>query len=271
LKAPHLVSSKHCWLEHQQCCVANAPRGFLQIAEYAVMTARDGVAVNLYIPGTFKSPLPAGGELALAVKTDYPESGTVNLRVNPGSPQNFSIALRIPEWSKQTIIKVNDSPLKDISPDSYFKISRMWKAGDRIELQLDLRGRVTRFPDAQQPFMAVERGPVVLALDSVFANSMTNAAVTLAADKDGYVPLKAHRTPKGFWMAFDVPLAGGGKLTLCDYSSVGECYKQPIADYFSPPKAGKKVIVPRPNLLPAGGEDFRVWLPAERVPSASAP
>jgi len=269
LKAPHLVSAKHCWLEHQQCCVANAPRGFLQVAECAVMTARDGVVVNLYVPGEFKSVLPAGGELELVAETDYPESGVVNLRVNPAHPQNFSIALRISDWSKQTTVKVNGSPLKGVKPDSYFKITRTWTAGDRIELQFDMRRRVARFPDAGQKFVAVERGPVVLAWDSALTNTAMNAAVDLATDKDGCVRLQARPAPAGFWMAFDAPLVGGGSLALCDYSSVGEVYKRQIADYYSPPKSGTRVVVPKLGSVPPGLEDFQVWLPVKSVNTSS--
>lgn len=261
LKAPHLTSAKHCWLEQQQCCVANAPRGFLQIADCAVMKERDGVVLNLYIPGTFKSTLPDGGELEVVTQTDYPESGEVNLRVNPSRAQNFSIALRIPDWSSWTTIKVNGTPLEGIKPDSYFKITRTWTAGDRIELQLDMRGRVARFPDANRRFVAVERGPVVLARDSALAGASMNSAVALATDREGHVGLQVHPAPEGRWMAFDVPLAEGGVVTMCDYSSVGETYKRQLADYYSPPKPGKQSVVPQPGSVPAGMEDFQVWLP----------
>lgn len=272
LKAPHLPSPKHCWLEQHQCCVANAPRGLLQIAECAVMTARDGVVVNLYLPGTFKSALPGGGELELVAQTDYPEGGTVNLRMNPARAQKFSLALRIPDWSRQTTVKVNGAPLTGIQPGSYFNISRTWTAGDRIELALDMRGRVTRFPDANQKFVAVERGPVVLARDSLLPNTVMNPAVALAADQDGYVRLQARPAPKGFWMAFDAPLVGGGVIPLCDYSSVGEASKRQLADYYSPPKPGmQRLVVPKPGEVPAGMEDFQVWLPVAGGTSAPAP
>jgi len=269
LKAPHLVSAKHCWMEHQQCCVANAPRGFLQAAECAVMTSPEGPVVNLYLPGIFKSPLPSGGELI--VQTDYPESGTVNIRVNPARTQEFSVALRIPDWSKRTTIKVNGTPLTGIEPNSYFKINRTWASGDRIELQFDMRGRVTRFLDANQKFMAIECGPVVLARDSAIANSTMDSTVALATDEEGCISLKARPAPAGFWMVFDAPLVNGGTVTLCDYSSVGEAYKQQIADYYSPPKSVKENIVPQPGVLPAGMENFQVWLPVKATDNLPTP
>lgn len=267
LKAPHMVSAKHCWMEHQQCCVANAPCGFLQAVEYAVMTSPDGPVVNLYLPGIFKSPLPSGGELI--VQTDYPEGGTVNFRVNPARSQKFSIALRIPDWSRQTTIKVNGTPLDGVEPGSYFKINRTWSAGDWIELQFDMRGRVTQFPDANQKFVAIERGPIVLARDSALATM--DSTVALVTDKDGCVRLKAHPAPAGFWMVFDAPLVGEGELTLCDYSSVGEVYKKQIADYYSPPKSAKNNIAPQPGMLPAGMEDFQVWLPVKSTDHLPTP
>ncbi|TAN36788.1 MAG: hypothetical protein EPN23_08255 [Verrucomicrobia bacterium] len=271
LKAPHFVSAKHCWLEHQQCCVANAPRAFLQMAEYAVMTAHQGVEINLYLPGTFKSTLPSGTGLELVTQTDYPVNGTVNIGVNPVHAEKFSIALRIPDWSKQTRLKVNDAPVENLKPGDYFSLNRTWTAGDRIELELDMRGRMTHFPDTKQPFVAVERGPMVLAQSSLLPNTDLKAPVALAADKDGYVSLQTRPAPKGFWMAFDAPLVGGGTITLCAYSSVGEVYKQQIADYYGPPKPDKpRCVVPLPgSSAPTGQEDFQVWLPVKSASGAA--
>ena len=63
-------------------------------------------------------------------------------------------------------------------------------------------------------------------------------------------------------MMFEVSLAGGGSLRLGDYSSVGEVYKQQIADFYTPLKPGTKTVSLKPGIVPKGMEDFRVWLPA---------
>ena len=262
LAAPHLTAPKHCWLEHQQCCVANAPRGFLQIAEYAVMTAPDSVTINLYLPGTYHVTLPKGSKLELECRTDYPKTGTINIRINPAQTGTFTLALRIPDWSAQNTLSLNGEPQPGVTPDRYYRINRRWQAGDCITLELDMRGRVTRFSDSTQKFVAVERGPLVLARDTVLQNTPVTGAVALAAANDGHIALQEIPAPKGFWMAFAAPLAGGGTLPMCDYASTGEPYKQQIADLGAPPKPGQRFVPPQQGKVPAGMEDFRVWLPA---------
>jgi hypothetical protein len=248
LNAPHLTAPKHCWLEHQQCCVANAPRGFLQIAEYAVMTAQANVTVNLYLPGTYQLTLPTGKKLELVLQTDYPKTGLVNIRIIPAQTDAFTLAIRIPDWSAQNALTVNGAPQSGLTPDRYYRITRSWQAGDRIDLELDMCGRVAR--------------------DTALQNMPINSGVSLAADKNAHICLKEIPAPKGFWLAFAVPLAGGGSIPMCDYSSVGEVYKQPIQDFGVPPKPGKRFEPLKPGTVPEGMEDFRVWLPAEGTPSA---
>ncbi|MCX6895506.1 MAG: glycoside hydrolase family 127 protein, partial [Verrucomicrobia bacterium] len=269
LKAAHVTAPMHCLLNHQHCCVANAPRGLLQAAEHAVMTGKDGATFNLYLPGDFALALPGGDKLKLAVQTDYPATGSIHITVNPATAKTFSVSLRIPDWSAKTTVKVNGQPLPGVKANSYFPIRREWKAGDRIELNLDLRGRVTKFPDAAQSFVAVERGPLVLARDSLLRNDAVNSAVALAADKDGFIPLQPARAPKGFWLTFTAPLVGGGSIPMCDYASVGEIYKRQITNLFSSPaRPGLPSAPPKPGVVADSAEDFRVWLPTVKQNAA---
>lgn len=265
LKAAHVNAPMHCLMNHQHCCVANAPRGLLQAAQHAVMTGKDGVVFNLYLPGDFAATLPDGGKVELAVGTDYPATGKIDIAVNPAAEKKFAVILRIPAWSASSTVKVNGKPLDGVKMGEYFPIRRKWKSGDLITLELDMRGRVITFPDATQAFVAVERGPLVLARDSLLGNGGVDSAVALAADKEGFIPLEPVRAPKGIWLAFDAPLASGGSIPLCDYSSVGEIYKHQIPDLFSSPaRPGMRSTPPKAGIVPEGMEDFRVWLPVEK-------
>ena len=60
-------------------------------------------------------------------------------------------------------MRLNGRPLDAMAdPGSYLRLSRAWKAGDRITLDLPMPLRVDRFPDAPQ-IQALMAGPVVLA------------------------------------------------------------------------------------------------------------
>jgi DUF1680 family protein len=158
---------------HLSCCVSSGPRGLLITPEWAVMrSVAGGPVVNLYSPGTASLKLPNGKNLNIVQETGYPVTALVTLTLQPEKPSSFALKLRIPEWSKLTVIKVNEEPIK-CQPGSYASIERKWKANDKVTLKLDLRGRIIRAPSGA-PQQVVMRGPIVLAFD----NRLTRAEDT---------------------------------------------------------------------------------------------
>ncbi|MBN1346026.1 MAG: glycoside hydrolase family 127 protein [Phycisphaerae bacterium] len=241
LSGAHWPAPKHCQLEHHQCCMNNVPRGLLQLPAIATMSGRHGLRVNLYIEGTAAVPLPDGDRVRLQTRTGYPESGRVRINVSPDKPLDFELCLRIPGWSRVSSLMINDKPGPEAQAGTYARLQRTWKPGDEIELELDMRGRIVRFPDSAQRYVAVERGPIVLARDIRLGDGAIHDPVSLAIASDGFIDLKRASPPDGFWMVFDVPLTpkpGGAakRIRMCDYSSAGSTWN---------PKTS----------------DFRVWLP----------
>ena len=158
---------------HLSCCVSSGLRGLLITPEWAVMrSVAGGPVVNLYSPGTASLKLPNGKNLNIVQETGYPVTALVTLTLQPEKPSSFALKLRIPEWSKLTVIKVNEEPIK-CQPGSYASIERKWKANDKVTLKLDLRGRIIRAPSGA-PQQVVMRGPIVLA----FHNRLTRAEDT---------------------------------------------------------------------------------------------
>ena len=242
------------------CCVANGPRGLLLVPKWAVMQSSEGIAINLYNEGTYVQPLKSGTVVTINQYTEYPEADKVTLSVNPQKASVFSIDLRIPAWSKQNSLKVNGK-IMEVTPGTYVKIQRLWKAGDKIELQLDLRGRLIPAPSGA-PELAVMRGPIVLAVDSRLMDhgEDDDAAVWLipgpwdrvptvlvpnyegavypdkGIDKVTYIDLKpASNKPAGIKMAYEAEFlirpthfVGHRKktITLCDYASAGNAFSE---------------------------------------------
>jgi DUF1680 family protein len=190
------------------CCVVNGPRGLMLTPFWAFMENADGPVVNLYAPGTAQV-----GAVKLEITGDYPVSDRVAIRVKPARTAEFTLSLRIPAWSERTQLKVNGRA-QSVTP-GYAKIRRTWRASDRVDITFDLRGRLAKLNDQ----VALQRGPVVLALD----NRLTPASarqVTL----DPQPQLKSDPAAAkkiGAWMAFDV-----GGLTFCDYASAGNAFTE---------------------------------------------
>jgi len=74
--------------------------------------------------------------------------------------------LRVPSWLQSALsVKINGKTLDaSASPGSYLTLSRVWKPGDRFEMQLPIQLRIEAMPDGSK-LEAVLYGPVMLAGD----------------------------------------------------------------------------------------------------------
>jgi hypothetical protein len=210
------------------CCVVNGPRGLLLTPFWAFMSSAEGPVINLYAPGTAQAALPNGHKVALEIQGDYPVNDHVAVKVTTAAPEEFTLALRIPGWSRQTQVAVNGISVA-VAAGSYARIRRTWKAGDRVEITFDLRGRIVEAPDGNGQ-VAVVRGPMVLALDSRLASPADQGVASIDRHAYPYVELKANPEAAakiGAWLAFDVPVESANRaLTFCDYAAAGNGFSQ---------------------------------------------
>jgi DUF1680 family protein len=42
------------------------------------------------------------------------------------TPEEMTIRMRIPEWSEQTVLKINNEAITGITPGEYVEIKRKW-------------------------------------------------------------------------------------------------------------------------------------------------
>jgi len=152
------------------CCPSNVVRFIPQVPGYLYATSPEGVWLNLYAANTAKVTLDAG-QVALTQETDYPWSGAVKITVHPTAPASFAVNLRIPGWCRGATAKVNGKKIEATPADNgYLTISRQWRAGDAIELDLPMPiERVVANPNVQADIgrVALRRGPLVYCLDGV--------------------------------------------------------------------------------------------------------
>ena len=140
------------------CCPPNAMRTFASLEGYVASTDADGVQLHQYVPGTITA-----GDLGLQVETNYPWQGSVTITVTSAPAAATSISARIPGWAA-------GATFGDVAAQtgSYATITKTWRPGDQVVLELPLEPRLTvadRRVDAVRGCVAIERGPLVYALE----------------------------------------------------------------------------------------------------------
>ena len=202
------------------CCSVNAPRGLGMISEWGIMVDDEGVIVNYYGDMKGKISLPDGNSLKLEQKTYYPKDGHIIIRLSPQKKTQFNLRLRIPEWSKKTLVKVNDAEIMPVNPCSYLSIKREWQPGDIVEINLDMSLRCELGKKNQEGKVSIYRGPLLLAYDQHFNNM----------DPDEMPALNAKEIEAEFQesngcfepiVLLKVKCADGRYLYLCDFASAG--------------------------------------------------
>jgi uncharacterized protein len=186
--------------------------------------------VNFYGESSSKTELAEKNKVSIHQQTNYPETGNIIIMVNPEKEADFAVALRIPVWSQQNSIQINGQEITEIQPGTYKTILRKWKKGDKIEIALDLRGRLIQ----QDEYRAIVRGPVVLARDTRFGDGFIDEA-SIIQNENGFVELiPVTNKPNNIWLAFTVPLVLGTDLEgdfknprqihFCDFASAGNTW-----------------------------------------------
>lgn len=229
LAGERLHGSEQCGMG-LNCCVASGPRGLFTLPFSTVMSQTNGVSVNFFAEGTYLVQTPKGKEMKITQQTDYPASGNITLQVLLPKKESLKIRIRIPQWSHRTSLSINGEQYEQIKPGEYAEISREWSSGDEIRLSLDMRGRVVRM-GLLPTYVAIVRGPIVLARDARLGLPPVDATIRPITDKEGYLDLKPVGVyQNGMRMVFKASfmpeshLETGGspvEVTLCDYASAG--------------------------------------------------
>ncbi len=142
------------------CCVGSGFESNAKYAEGIYYHDSSDVYVNLFIPSVLEW---RDRGLALVQETDFPEDDKLTVTVTEAPDSETGIFLRYPSWSGIPEITVNGRKIRiDGENGSFIRISRKWKAGDRISARFPMSLRLEYTPDNPHK-AAVCYGPVVLA------------------------------------------------------------------------------------------------------------
>lgn len=164
------------------CCPSNLARLIPQISGMMYSYSDNDVFCSFYAGSSVNVPL-ASGDVKLLQRTNYPYDGAVAIEVTPQiEGQEFTLWMRVPTWCtenqfvpgelysyvyenrEQVVVKVNGRRVKSNISNGFMPISREWKAGDKVEMELPMPVRYSvadiRVEDDVNR-VCITRGPLV--------------------------------------------------------------------------------------------------------------
>lgn len=152
------------------CCPPNIMRTIASLAAYVTTTTADALQVHQFLPASVQADLPVGS-VRVQIDTRYPLDGVVEVTVLEAPGAEWALEFRVPDWAGHAELAVNGLPAASRTDDrGYVRVSRVWVPGDTITYTIPVEARLTvAHPavDAVRGAVAIERGPVVYAFESV--------------------------------------------------------------------------------------------------------
>jgi uncharacterized protein len=143
------------------CCNGTALESNTKFQNSIYFRSADNLSlyVNLYVPSTLKWTERG---VTVTQATSYPNEDRTRLTIT--GKGRFDLNVRVPQWATRGfIVKINGKQEKvKAVPGSYLTLSRNWRNGDTVELQMPFHFYLEPVMD-QQNIASLFYGPVLLA------------------------------------------------------------------------------------------------------------
>lgn len=160
------------------CCPPNVMRTLARVENFCATTNEAGIQIHQFMSAVLKTELGVW-----RLETGYPWNG--NVRVICERDGESELSLRIPRWCQHSTVRVNGTMVEIETRGGYANISRAWRAGDIVELDLEMTPRFVAshpYVDATRGCVAIERGPMVYCIEQIDQSADVN---DLRVDVDG--------------------------------------------------------------------------------------
>jgi len=238
------------------CCPPNVARTEAEVGNYAYARSDNTIWVNLYGGSTLQTKLTGAGNVRLTQETEYPWSGRIRVRIDECGDEPFALKLRIPGWARNPAVRVNLTSVDTVvAPATYLELTRTWKPGDVVDLELPMPAQLIEanpFVEETMNQVAVKRGPVIYCLESV---DLPKGAGLLDVVIPSDIELRAR---------YDGRLLGGVVVVegVAEHRPRGDWAGQLYRVLQTPPsKALKLRLIPYFAWDNRGESEMSVWLP----------
>ncbi len=145
------------------CCPPNVMRLFSSLQAYLATGDENSTQIHLYAPAVIQRP-----SLTLRMNTRYPYDGKIEIVVESASEMEHELSLRIPDWCDSPSLRLNGQTQP--MTRGYATIRRVFRKGDRIELDLPMRPQFVRghsLVESTRNCVALRRGPLIYCFEAV--------------------------------------------------------------------------------------------------------
>jgi DUF1680 family protein len=163
------------------CCPPNAARWISALQDHVALETPEGLTIALLTACRVRS-----AALSVDVVTDYPWDGRVTVRVLAARDEPSTLTLRIPGWTTTPRVTVDGVPVGNKAPDGWLHLTRVWRPGQEIVLDLPMPpALVVSHPavDATRGAVAAVRGPVVHCLEQTDSPAPVDELVVHAVEE----------------------------------------------------------------------------------------
>jgi uncharacterized protein len=167
------------------CCPGNITRFLPSVPGYVYAQSGDALYVNLFVGSTADIKLDNGRKVKVVQETRYPWAGAVKMTISPDHSTKLTLNVRIPGWARDeavpsdlyrftdkaaeaVVLKVNGKSTPINLNKGYVSVTRKWKRGDVLELNLPMPVRrivANNLVQADRGRVALQRGPIVYAAE----------------------------------------------------------------------------------------------------------
>jgi len=158
------------YISKSNCCPPNVVRTLAEVSDYLYSVSADGLYFNLYGGNKLATQLKDGSALQLEQITDYPWQGKITINIQSATQKPVPLHFRIPGWcSSYTLICNGKKQVGTKNAMGYAVVAKSWKAGDHIELLLDMPVTLIEsnpLVEETRNQVTVKRGPIVYCLES---------------------------------------------------------------------------------------------------------
>jgi len=172
-------ATRHEWFGCA-CCPTNVTRFLPSLPGYVYAIQNNAPVINLFMDSESELKLE-NNSVKISQKTNYPWDGNVKITVSPAKSAAIPLSIRIPGWaagkaipgdlytypdkqSKPVQVSINGKNTPAILENGYLKLSRTWKAGDVVNLTIDMPvKKVVANENIKNNIgkVAIERGPIL--------------------------------------------------------------------------------------------------------------
>ena len=161
-----------CW-----CCDGTGMENHAKYSRGIYYHDANTLWVNLYLASELRWRQKG---LTVRQRTRFPESNGVRLEIACARPVRATVKLRHPYWSTPAMtVRLNGAPIHAGKPGTYLDLTREWRDGDVLEVELRTPLRIERM--AHHPSkLAILAGPTVLA--AVLGDDLMSPPIPYAGD-----------------------------------------------------------------------------------------